>query len=318
MKTKEVRALTQEQLKRKNRWEKRKETLSLSAMALPGFLLLLVFNYLPMIGVIIGFKDYNPNMGMMESPWVGLKNFEFYFTSEDMVRTMSNTLTYSVTFIILDLVTAVGLALMFYSLRSRKALKAYNTVVILPRFLSAVLIAFIVYILLSPTHGVVNQVVKLFGGNAIQWYLEPDYWPAILTVTHIWQVVGMNSIIYYASLMSLDDSLVEAAVLDGANKWQQIIHVVIPHLIPVMVISTILAIGGLFGGDFGLFYQTPKDVGVLYETTDVINTYVYRSLQDGSLEMSTAVNLFQSVAGLIMVVGTNAVVRKVSPENSLF
>lgn len=318
MKTKEVRALTQEQLKRKNRWAKRKETISLTAMALPGFLLLLIFNYLPMIGIIIGFKDYNPNLGLFGSPWVGLKNFEFYFTSEDMVRTMSNTLTYSVTFIIMDLVAAVGLALMFYNLRNRKALKAYNTVVILPRFLSAVLIAFIVYILLSPTHGVINQVVELFGGKPIQWYLEAKYWPAILTITHIWQVVGMNSIIYYASLMSLDESLVEAAVLDGANKWQQTVHVVIPHLIPVMVISTILAIGGLFGGDFGLFYQTPKDVGVLYETTDVINTYVYRALQDGSLEMSTAVNLFQSVAGLIMVVGTNAVVRKVSPENALF
>lgn len=318
MKTKEAQMLTQEQLKRKNRWEKRKETLSLSAMALPGILLLLVFNYLPMIGVIIGFKDYNPNLGLFDSPWVGLKNFEFYFTSEDMVRTMRNTLSYSVTFIILNLVTAVGLALMFYNLRNRKALKVYNTIVILPRFLSAVLIAFIVYILLSPTHGVMNQIIEAFGGKSIQWYLEPKYWPVILTITHIWQVVGMNSIIYYASLMSLDESLVEAAVLDGANKWQQTVHVVIPHLVPVMVISTILAIGSLFGGDFGLFYQTPKDVGVLYETTDVINTYVYRSLQDGSLEMSTAVNLFQSVAGLIMVVTTNAIVRKVSPENSLF
>lgn len=318
MKTKEVRALTQEQLRRKNRWEKRKETMSLSAMALPGFLLLLIFNYVPMIGIIIGFKDYNPNLGLFDSPWVGLKNFEFYFTSEDMVRTMRNTLSYSVTFIILNLVTAVGLALMFYNLRNRKALKVYNTIVILPRFLSAVLIAFIVYILLSPTHGVINQIIVAFGGKSIQWYLEAKYWPVILTITHIWQVVGMNSIIYYASLMSLDESLVEAAVLDGANKWQQTVHVVIPHLVPVMVISTILAIGGLFGGDFGLFYQTPKDVGVLYETTDVINTYVYRALQDGSLEMSTAVNLFQSVAGLIMVVTTNAVVRKVSPENSLF
>lgn len=318
MKTKEVRALTQEQLRRKNRWEKRKETISLSAMALPGFLLLLIFNYVPMIGIIIGFKDYNPNLGLFDSPWVGLKNFEFYFTSEDMVRTMRNTLSYSVTFIILNLVTAVGLALMFYNLRNRKALKVYNTIVILPRFLSAVLIAFIVYILLSPTHGIINQIIVAFGGKSIQWYLEAKYWPVILTITHIWQVVGMNSIIYYASLMSLDESLVEAAVLDGANKWQQTVHVVIPHLIPVMVISTILAIGGLFGGDFGLFYQTPKDVGVLYETTDVINTYVYRALQDGSLEMSTAVNLFQSVAGLIMVVTTNAVVRKVSPENSLF
>jgi len=140
----------------------------------------------------------------------------------------------------------------------------------------------------------------------------------ILTITHIWQTVGMNCIIYYASLMSLDDSLLEAARLDGANKWQETWHVVIPHLIPVMVISTILGLGSLFQGDFGLFYQVPKDVGLLYPTTDVINTYTYRALQSGSFGKSTAVSLFQSTMGCLMVLITNGIVRKVSPENSLF
>ena len=296
----------------------RKETFHLDLMSLPGVLLLVVFNYLPMIGIVIAFKDYNPNLGIWGSAWNGLDNFKFFFTSQDAARTIRNTLMYSSSFLVLDLICAVGLALMFYNLRSKRALKFYNTVVILPRFMSPVIIAFIVYIILNPSYGLLNQLIIALGGSKIQWYSNSKYWPTILTITHIWQTVGMNCIIYYASLMSLDDSLLEAARLDGANKWQETWHVVIPHLIPVMVISTILGLGSLFQGDFGLFYQVPKDVGLLYPTTDVINTYTYRALQSGSFGKSTAVSLFQSTMGCLMVLITNGIVRKVSPENSLF
>lgn len=296
----------------------RRETFHLSMMVLPGILLFLVFNYLPMLGIVIAFKDYNPNLGIWGSPWCGLGNFEFFFTSQEAARVIGNTVMYSLVFLIVDLIAGVGLALMFYNLRSRRALKFYNTVVILPRFMSAVIVAFIVYIVLNPSYGIANQILGLFGISRVQWYMKPAYWPVILTITHVWQTVGMNSIIYYASLMGLDEALLEAAALDGANKWQQTWHVVIPHLIPVMVITTILAIGHLFSGDFGLFYQVPKDVGLLYSTTDIINTYTFRALRDGALEKSTAVGLFQSLTGLILVTGTNAIVRKISPENSLF
>lgn len=296
----------------------RRTNFNLTLMALPGIVLLFVFNYLPMLGIVIGFKDYNPNLGIWGSPWCGLDNFKFFFSSQDAVRVLGNTVFYSVTFIVVDLITGVGLALLFYNLRSKKALKVYNTIVILPRFMSAVLVAFIAYLLLNPSYGLLNQIIVAFGGSRIQWYMKASYWPIILTVTHVWQTVGMNSIIYYASLMGLDESLLEAAALDGANKWQQTWHVVIPHLIPVMVITTILAIGRLFSGDFGLFYQTPRDVGLLYSTTDIINTYTFRALQEGSIEKSAAVGLFQSVMGLILVVTTNGIVRKVSPENSLY
>ena len=296
----------------------RRENFNLSLMVLPGVLLFLVFNYLPMLGIVIAFKDYNPNLGIMESPWCGLDNFKFFFTSQDAARVIGNTVMYSVTFLIVDLVAGVGLALMFYNLRSRRALKFYNTVVILPRFMSAVIVAFIVYIILNPSYGIANQLIQMFGGEGVQWYMKPAYWPVILTITHVWQTVGMNSIIYYASLMGMDESLLEAAALDGANTWQLTWHVVLPHLIPVMVITTILAIGHLFSGDFGLFYQVPKDVGLLYSTTDIINTYTFRALQTGALEKSTAVGLFQSITGLLLVTGTNSIVRKISPENSLF
>ncbi len=304
--------------KRKGSKVKRRETFHLDLMVLPGFLLLLLFNYSPMLGLVIAFKDYNPNLGIMKSPWNGWENFRFFFESQDAVRTIRNTLMYSVSFLILDLVCGVGLALMFYNLRSRKALKVYNTIVILPRFMSAVIIAFIVYIILNPSYGLLNHIIVALGGTKVQWYSEASYWPAILTITHVWQTVGMNSIVYYASLMGLDEALLEAARLDGASKWQETWYVVIPHLVPVMVINTILAIGRLFQGDFGLFYQVPKNVGILYETTDVINTYTYRALQSGTFEKSTAVGLFQSAMGAILVIITNKIVQKISPENSLF
>ena len=297
---------------------RRRENFHLNLMVLPGAVLFLIFNYLPMLGIVIAFKDYNPNLGILGSKWNGFENFEFFFTSQEAGRVIGNTVMYSLIFLLVDLVAGVGLALMFYNLRSKKALKFYNTVVILPRFLSAVIIAFIVYIILNPSYGVANHILALFGIPKVQWYMKASYWPAILTITHVWQTVGMNSIIYYASLMGLDEELIEAAALDGANKWQQTIYVVIPHLIPVMVITTILAIGHLFSGDFGLFYQVPKDVGILYSTTDIINTYTFRALRNGALEKSTAVGLFQSLTGLVLVLGTNWIVRRISPENSLF
>ncbi len=296
----------------------KRDNRALSMLAVPGVLLLLIFNYIPMFGIVIAFKDYKPLKGIFGSEWIGLKNFEFFFTSQDAVRVIRNTLGYSIMFIIVGLICSVGLALMFYSLRSVGALKFYNTVIIMPKFLSAVIIAFIAYTVLNPSQGILNTVITLFGGERIQWYNEPAYWPVILLIVQMWRSVGMKSVIYYASLMSLDEGLLEAARLDGANKLQQIWNVMIPHLIPTMVINTILDIGHMFSGDFGLFYQVPKDIGLLYPTTDIINTYVYRALQSGSLAKSTAVGLFQSVAGLIMVLITNAIVRKASPENSLF
>lgn len=294
------------------------ENIQMLLMTLPGVLLVLVFAYLPMPGIIIAFKKFNPNKGILGSKWAGLNNFEFFFTSQDAGRVIGNTVLYSVVFLVIDLAAAVTLALMLYYLRSKKALKFYNTVVIIPKFMSMVIIAFIAYTILSPSYGLLNQVIRLFGGTDIQWYMEAAYWPFIITVVHVWQTMGMNSVLYYASLMGLDESLIEAAKIDGANLRQQIRYVILPHLVPIMVITTILGIGGLFSGDFGLFYQVTKDQGLLYPSTDIINTYVYRALQSGALEKSAAVNLFQSVVGFILVVSTNGVVKRISPEHSMF
>lgn len=295
-----------------------RESISMGALAIPGVLLLLVFNYAPMFGLVIAFKMYVPLKGIWGSEWIGFDNFKFFFASQDAVRTIRNTMLYNVAWMILGTICAVGLALMFYSLKNAGALKFYNTVVLIPRFLSAVMLAFLAEIFLHLRFGLINQGISLFGGDKIDWYAQVGAWPLILTIVHIWATMGMQSVIYYASLMGLDEGLLEAAKLDGANKVQQIWHVMLPHLIPIIVIQNILAIGHMFTGDFGLFYQVPKDQGILYPTTDIINTYTFRALQQGNMARSAAVGFAQSAAGLVTVVATNAIVKKISPENSLF
>lgn len=296
----------------------RKYNFTLLGLCLPGLICLLTFSYLPMFGIIIAFKDYVPLKGIFGSEWNGLANFEFFFSSQDAVRTIRNTVFYSIEFLVLDLVFGVLIAIFLYNLRGKIGLKVYHTIILLPRFLSIVIIAFMTYAVLSPAYGIANQVIRFFGGEGVQWYSEAKYWPFIITIVYIWKSIGSGCLYYYAALTGIDPALFEAAEIDGANVVQKTWHVAIPELIPIMVMMTILGIGGLFSGDMGLFYQVPKNQGLLYEATDIINTYTYRALLSGSLAKSAAVGLFQSVIGFFLVVGTNQIVRKVSPENSMF
>ena len=295
-----------------------KDNLQFLLMVLPTLVLLLLFHYLPMFGVVIAFQDFSPAKGFFGSEWVGLKNFEFFFKSQDAGRVIGNTVAYALTFLAMDNVLAIGLALMFYCLKSNVCVKVYNTVMILPRFLSMVIISFIVLAMLNVRSGVINQGLVALGLKKVQWYSKPQYWPYILTFVHEWAGVGMGCILYYATLMGVDEGLFEAAMLDGANRRQQLWHVAIPHLVPVIMIKLILGMGSIFQGDFGLFYQVPRNSGLLYKTTDVSNTYVFRAMMGGDLEKSAAIGLFQSLVGMVMVILTNLIVRRISPEQSLF
>ena len=296
----------------------RKYNLTLLMLCVPGLICLFLFSYLPMFGIVIAFKDYVPIKGLFGSEWVGLKNFEFFFTSQDAVRTIRNTVLYSVGFLILDLILGVLIAVLLYNVKGKMGLKVYHTIILLPRFMSIVIVSFIVYAFLSPASGVLNQIITAFGGEAVKWYSEAKYWPVILTIVHAWMTIGSGCLYYYAALTGIDATLFEAAEIDGANVVQKACHVAIPELVPIMVMMTILGIGGLFSGDMGLFYQVPRNQGLLYEATDIINTYTYRALLGGSLDGSAAVGLFQSIVGFILVIVTNQIVRKVSPENSMF
>lgn len=295
-----------------------KDNMSLLLLALPAILYFIVFSYLPMVGVILAFKNYNYAGGIFGSPWNGLKNFEFFFKSQDAFRITRNTLLYSGSFILLGAATSVAIALLLYEVRSKIALKFYQTSMILPRFLSWVIVSYMAYTVLNPSLGIANQVLKAVGMEPAKWYSDPKYWPYILTIIHIWKAIGLDCIFYYSALLGIDQELFEAAKIDGANRWQQTLYISVPSLFSLMTILMILAVGGIFRGDFGLFYQLPRDIGVLYPTTDIVDTYVFRGLRQGTVGVTTAIGLFQSVVGFVMVMGTNAIVRKIKPENALF
>ena len=297
---------------------KRKYNFMLLMLCMPGLACLIIFKYLPMFGIAIAFKKYVPIKGIFGSNWNGLDNFKFFFGSQDAVRTIRNTVLYSVEFLVLDLVLGVLIAVLLYNLKSKIGLKIYHTVILFPRFMSVVIISFLVYAVLSPSAGLANQIITFFGGEGISWYSEVKYWPAILSIVYIWKSIGAGCLYYYAALTGIDPTLFEAAEIDGASAVQKAWHVAIPELVPIMVMMTILGIGNLFSGDFGLFYQVPRNIGLLYDATDIINTYTYRALLGGELARSAAVGLFQSAVGFVLVVATNAIVRKVSPENSMF
>lgn len=289
-----------------------------SLCALP-MILVFLFNYLPMGGIIIAFKDYKYSKGILGSKWVGLDNFRFLFKSNDFFRITWNTLELNFIFIVVGIVAAVLVAVLMYGIQSRHASKVYQTVLITPYFMSWVIVSYIVYAFLNPSYGMLNKVIEGLGGEPIDWYSSPGAWTYILTICSVWKHVGMDSVVYYAALMGIDSSLFEAARIDGANRRQITWKITIPSLIPLITILTILKIGNIFRADFGLFYQVTRNVGTLYSRTDVIDTYVYRTMREiGDMGMSSAVGLIQSLVGFVLVLVTNHAAKKIDPESSLF
>jgi len=288
-------------------------------MMSPGLILLIVFAYLPMFGIIIAFKDYRAVDGILGSEWIGLKNFEFLFKSPVLGRITSNTLFLNTLFIITGTVGAISLALILNEIRWKSALKVYQTVLFFPFFISWVIIGYFSYAMLNADTGLVNGVLKFFGLQPIVWYSSPEHWPAILTLTKLWKGVGYGSVVYLAAMLAINHEYYEAAMLDGANKLQQIRYITLPFLIPLMVILTLLAIGGIFSADFGLFYYVTRDSKLLYPTTDVIDTYVVRALRvNADIGMASATGLYQSFVGFMLVLLSNWLVKRVDPDRSLF
>jgi putative aldouronate transport system permease protein len=296
-----------------------KDNAQLITLAMPTVILLSIFAYWPMFGVVLAFKDYKVPKGIWGSPWVGFKNFEFFLKSQDAFRVTRNTIVLNLLFIVVGIVCGVIFALIMFEVKKARHVKIYQTSSIIPSFISWVAVGYIVYALLDPTKGLVNQMLEFFGREGIAWYSEPKYWPFILVLTKTWQGVGLGSIIYYAALMGVDNELYEAADIDGAGKLQKTWYVSLPQIVPIIIIMGILDIGKIFRADFGLFYNVTRDVGALYPTTDVIDTYVFRALmQQGNLGMSAAVGLFQSVICFVTLMLTNGIIKKKSPENALF
>ena len=301
-------------------WAKFKQFIPLYLMMIPGAAYLIINNYIPMTGIVIAFKKYNVNDGIYGSPWAGLENFEFLLGSRDAFIIIRNTLLYNVAFIVVNMVVAIMLAIFITDVVNQKMRKIYQSSILFPYLISIVVVSYIVFALLSQENGMMNNtILPLLGKEPISWYSEPKYWPVILILTNLWKGVGYGTLIYVAAIAGIDNSLFEAAALDGASKWQQITHITLPFLIPAAITLLILSVGKIFFSDFGLFYQVPQSSGSLFPVTQTIDTYVYRALMSaGGIGRSAAASVFQSIVGFALVMTTNLVVRKVSAENAIF
>jgi len=296
------------------------QTLPLMLIALPGLIYLLINNYLPMFGVFLAFKDYSYARGIFGSKWNGLDNFEFLFRTKDAWIMTRNTILYNTAFIILGTVFAIFVAILIHELGKKRRVKFYQASLMLPNLLSWVVVGFIVYAFLNADNGFINNTVyKWLGLQPVSWYSTKEPWPFILTFVYLWKFVGTNSIIYVAGIAGMDKEIFEAAQLDGASKVKQILHITVPMLKPTIITLTLMAIGRIFYSDFGLFYQVPANSGRLFAVTQTIDTYVYRGLMESNdVGMSAAAALYQSVVGFLLVIGANALVRKIDKENALF
>lgn len=288
-------------------------------MMLPGMVYLIINNYIPMFGVMIAFKKLNFQKGILGSDWVGFENFKFLFATKDAWTITRNTIGYNVINIVGGAILAMALAIFLNEIRSRHASKIYQTLILLPYLMSWVVVSYICYAFLAGDTGMVNHLITSLGGKPINWYFEKQYWPFILVFFNFWKMLGYSMIIYYAGIVGISSDYYEAAVLDGAGKWQQIKCITIPLMKPTIITMMILGLGNMMRSDFGLFYQLPRNSGALYSVTRTLDVYVYNALmKNNDFGMSSAASFFQSIVGFILIIAANKIVNIYSRENALF
>lgn len=289
-------------------------------LSLPGFIYLIINNYLPMGGLILAFKKYSFAKGILDSPWNGLQNFTFLFGSKWAKIMFRNTICYNLAFLVLGTAFAIFVAILLSVIGHKLAKQTYQTLILIPHLVSTVLIGYLVFAFLSEKNGFINNgILAFFGMEPVSWYTKANYWPFILVLVQLWRSFGFQSIVYFATIIGFDKAYYEAAVMDGASVWQQISRITLPLLKPTVIILTIMALGRMFATDFGLFYQVPQNSGMLYTTTTTIDTFVYRTLmQDHDVGRSLAAGFLQSILGFIVVMITNLIVRRVDKESALF
>jgi putative aldouronate transport system permease protein len=302
---------------------KRKDAGSYAAlmlMLLPGVLYLLINNYLPMLGIVIAFKDVNFSKGLLGGDWVGFKNFEYLFKTSDAFLITRNTLLYNAAFILVNNIVAISIAVLLNEVRNRTLSRFYQSAVLLPYLISMVIVGYLAFSMLSIENGFLNKtVLPLLGLEPVAWYGEARYWPFILIIINAWKNAGYLSVIYFAAIIGIDREMYEAAEIDGAGRWRQVFKITIPMLSQVIIVMILLQIGRIFYADFGLFYQVPMDAGAIQSATNVIDTYVYRSFMNlGDIGMSSAAGLYQAVVGFVLVILSNYAVRRVDPDSALF
>ena len=292
---------------------------TLILMCLPAIVFFFIFSYMPMPGMYIAFVKYNYQKGIFGSPFVGLKNFKFLFTSGQLLLLLRNTVLYNLAFIIVGNVLQLSFAILLNEVQSRMFKKTTQSLMFLPYFISDVLVSLLVYNLLNYDFGFISNLVRSMGGEMPKIYQNAGAWPLVIILVNIWKGTGYGTVVYFAAITSMDTSMLEAAQIDGANGFQKIRYIILPTLKPTVIVLFLFAIGGILKGNFGLFYNLVGNNSVLFSTTDIIETYVYRSMMNSfNFAQSSAVGLFQSVVGFFIVLGANAFVKHLDPDYALF
>lgn len=303
--------------KGKIRWKK---ALPVYCLLLPGTIYMIINNFLPMFGILIAFKKINFKKGILGSEWAGLSNFKFLFSSGNAWIMTRNTILYNVAFIILGIIIPIAVAILMNEIRFKFANRVYQTLILLPYLMSWVVVSYLGYGFLSLENGYINlSILKPLHKAAINFYQDSTWWPLIIVLVQQWKTLGFGMVIYLSSILGIGEEYYEAAKIDGATKWQQIKSITIPCLKPTIITMFILNLGRMMYSDFGLFYQLPKNSGMLYNVTQTIDTFVYNTLMvQNNYGMSSAASVYQSIVGFILVMAANAVIRKISREDAMF
>lgn len=300
----------------KDRWKKQ---LGYYLMFAIPAIWVFVFNYIPMAGIYLAFIDYKPAKGILGSEFIGLRNFRQFISSIDFVRVFRNTLGYNVARILLvSLLAGIIFALLLYEIKSKIGNKIFHTCMLLPAFLSWTVVSAAVLMILHPDSGLLNGLLESLGKQSISWYREAGYWPCIILIAMIYKDAGMASIYFYSALLNIDTELFDAASIDGAGRIRQIWHISLPAMSKVFCITLIMQMGSVLSNGTSPYYELTFNEGILYETTQVIGTYLYNGIGGGRFSFSVAVGLMQSVVGLILVLASNTVIKKIDPESAMF
>jgi putative aldouronate transport system permease protein len=287
---------------------------------MPAIIFFFVFSYIPMPGLYIAFVDYRYDLGIFKSPFVGLSNFKFLVMSGDLWRLTRNTVLYNIAFILVGSIVEILIAILLNEIAAQRYRKVTQTIMLFPNFISYVLVGLIAYNFLNYDYGVINNLLKNFGAEPMDFYSNPNLWPFIIVATRIWKGAGYGSVIYFATITNIDPEIVESALIDGASTFQKIRYIILPLLKPTFVILLLFSLGGILRGDFGLFYNlVGSNNSILFEKTDIIETFVFRSLMNNfNFSLASAVSFYQSVFGFFIVTFANWLIKKIEPEYALF
>ena len=308
---------------RKTKWQrtlhKMWENRLLYGMLMPAILYVVLFSYIPMSGLVLAFKDFKYADGIFGSPWVGLDNFQFLFLSNKLWSLTRNTLLYNVAFITIGIVLEVGFAIIINELGNKYFKKIFQSFMFLPYFISWVVVNAIVQAVCSFEYGLLNNILDFIGLERINIYASAKPWPFLLVILKAWKSTGYGTVVYLAAVTGISPELYEAASMDGANVWQRIRHITLPCLKPTVIIMVLLAVGQIFRGDFGLFFQMIGNNAQLLESTDILDLFIYRALSTTSdIGMASAAGLYQAVLCFVTIMTVNFTIKKFQPDYTLF